>query len=113
MKILILLLILITTVAIYSLMQKETTDTSTENFTPDLILDVRNTEEWHMGHGKQSLLIPLPELENRIKELKNYKNKNIIVVCRSGNRAGAAISILERNGFTNLKNGGAWENYKN
>jgi rhodanese-related sulfurtransferase len=34
----------------------------------------------------------------------------VIVVCRSGNRAGAAKEILERSGIKNVENKGAWQN---
>ena len=81
-------------------------------FWMDLILDVRNLNEWNSGHGAHSILIPSPELENRISELESYKNKNVVVVCRSGNMAGQAVNILERYGFVNLQNGGSWENFK-
>jgi len=43
--------------------------------------------------------------------LTKFKGKkNIIVFCRSGNRSGQAKSILEQHGFTNVINGGAWDN---
>jgi rhodanese-related sulfurtransferase len=42
--------------------------------------------------------------------LEKFKNKkNIIVFCRSGNRSSQAKSILEKNGFTNVTNGGTWQ----
>jgi rhodanese-related sulfurtransferase len=44
--------------------------------------------------------------------LSLYKDKKIVVVCRSGGRAGQAIQTLQEKGFQNLQNGGAWENFK-
>jgi rhodanese-related sulfurtransferase len=42
--------------------------------------------------------------------LSKFKAKeNIVVFCRSGNRSGQAKSILEQNGFSNVTNGGTWQ----
>jgi hypothetical protein len=39
-----------------------------------------------------------------IDELEEYKNKELIVYCRSGNRSGQACMMLDAMGFTNTKN---------
>jgi phage shock protein E len=77
----------------------------------DLVLDVRTVDEWNAGHGTSAKNIPVDELSTRVAELSEYKNKNVVVVCRSGARAGMAIEVLKRAGFTNLENGGPWQNY--
>lgn len=69
-----------------------------------LILDVRTPNEYYSGHIKNSKLIPLQQLERRISEIQNYKDKDIIVYCRIGNRSVVAAEILVDNGFTNLYN---------
>lgn len=69
-----------------------------------LILDVRTPNEYYSGHIKNSKLIPLQQLERRISEIQNYKDKDIIVYCRIGNRSIVAAEILVDNGFTNLYN---------
>lgn len=61
------------------------------------ILDVRQPEEWHEYHVPGSTLIPLGELEARAKELP--RDKQIVVVCRSGNRSATGRDILLRAGF--------------
>jgi rhodanese-related sulfurtransferase len=44
-------------------------------------------------------------------QLVKFKNKkNIIVFCRSGGRSSQAKNILQQNGFTNVINGGTWNN---
>ena len=43
--------------------------------------------------------IPVQEIEKRIGELEQYRDKKIIVYCRSGNRSGTATKILNENGF--------------
>lgn len=80
-----------------------------------LLLDVRTCEEYDgtMGHIEGSILIPLYELEDRLAELDEYKNREIIVICRSGNRSGIGTQILTENGFEALNMAGgmiAWNN---
>lgn len=71
------------------------------------LVDVRTSAEFSGGHVKSSVNIPLDMVQN---QLAKFKDKNhIIVFCRSGNRSAQAKSILESNGFTNVTNGGTWE----
>ena len=72
------------------------------------LVDVRTTQEFASGHVKGSVNIPLNKIESHLKELKS--KKNMVVFCRSGNRSSQAKSILEKNGFTNVTNGGTWQN---
>jgi len=67
-----------------------------------VILDVRNPyelEDKSLGHIDGVLNIPLPELEKRLGELDEYKDKDIAVICRSGRRSGTAVDLLVKNGF--------------
>lgn len=64
------------------------------------ILDVRQPEEWNEAHIPGSTLIPLDQLPNRINELP--RDKEIVVVCRSGNRSAQGRDILLEAGFTNV-----------
>jgi rhodanese-related sulfurtransferase len=61
------------------------------------VLDVRTVEEWNEFHAPNSTLIPLDELATRISELP--RDKEIVVVCRSGNRSQQARDILLGAGF--------------
>jgi phage shock protein E len=78
-----------------------------------VVLDVRNPDEWAAGHLDKSTLVPLPEFEARLAEVDALvggdKTKPVIVVCRSGNRAGKAKALLEARGYTHVVNGGAWQ----
>lgn len=67
------------------------------------LFDVRETyefDEFNIG----ATLIPLGELPNRLTELSNLKNEEIIVHCRSGARSNNAKMFLLDNGFTNVRN---------
>lgn len=66
-----------------------------------IVLDVRTEEEYFgpLGHIEGAILIPINELENRLVELDEYRDKTIYVVCRSGNRSGFGKDILNNNNF--------------
>ena len=75
-------------------------------------LDVRTMREHADGAIPNTVCIPLQEIGQRLSELNDYKNKKIIVYCRSGNRSGKATKILIENGFdaVNLIGGmNSWE----
>ena len=70
------------------------------------VLDVRTQEEWDEYHAPNTTLIPLDQLPNRLNELP--KDKEIVIVCRSGNRSAQARDILLNAGFsqvTSMKGG--------
>ena len=66
-----------------------------------LLLDVRTLEEYYgdLGHLPASTLMPHYEVESRIAELSEHKDKKIIAYCRSGRRSAIATRILIENGF--------------
>lgn len=78
-----------------------------------LVLDVREEKEYQSGHVLNSMLIPLFKLNERIGELEKYRDRPVIVMCRSGNRSTSACALLGKQGFTQVYNlaGGitAWQ----
>ncbi len=68
------------------------------------ILDVRNPNEWEIVRLNGTVLIPLPELPNRLAELKGKEDTEILVHCKMGGRSAQACEILRQNGFKNVKN---------
>ncbi len=63
-------------------------------------LDVRTQEEWNEFHAPNATLIPLDQLPARLNELP--KDKEIVVVCRSGNRSQQGRDILLNAGFAQV-----------
>ena len=61
-------------------------------------VDVRTQEEWDQGHIARSTLIPLNDLQSRLGELP--RDRDIVVVCRSGVRSKEGMTILRQSGFT-------------
>lgn len=72
-----------------------------------MLVDVRTPAEFAEGSVPDAVNIPLDRIEDRISEFD--KDKEIIVFCRSGNRSAQALSILKDHGFTNVRNGGTWQ----
>lgn len=65
---------------------------------PDaVLLDCREQDEWDEAHIDGAVLIPMIQLPERIHEID--ATKEIICVCRSGNRSGKVAAWLINNGF--------------
>jgi len=62
------------------------------------VLDVRTQAEYDQAHIANSTLIPLDVLKNRLNELPG--GREIVLVCRSGNRSKQALSVLKWAGIT-------------
>ncbi len=65
-----------------------------------LVLDVREPSEWATGVIDGATLISLGELPNRLGELP--RDRDIVVVCRSGNRSAQGRDILLGAGFSSV-----------
>lgn len=78
-----------------------------------LVLDVREDAEYKSGHVLNAKLIPLGKLGERIGELEKYRDKPVVVVCRSGARSANACALLGKQGYSEVYNlaGGmiAWQ----
>ncbi len=68
-----------------------------------VFLDVR--EEWeYEDDNLEAKNIPLGDLPNRLEEMDEFKDQEIIVHCRSGARSGNAKKFLESKGYTKVRN---------
>ncbi len=63
-------------------------------------VDVRTLEEWNEVRVPNVTLIPLDDLESRLNEIP--QGREIVVMCRSGNRSKPGRDILLDNGFTQV-----------
>lgn len=77
-----------------------------------LIIDVREPNEYAELRAKGSVLLPLGQLNSRVKDLP--RDRELLMMCRSGGRSANATQFLAANGFENVTNvsGGiiAWHN---
>ena len=62
-----------------------------------LLLDVRNDDEWVVGHAPAAVHMPLGALSERHTELPT--DRRIVVICRSGGRSARATEALVGAGY--------------
>ncbi|WPL19640.1 Thiosulfate sulfurtransferase GlpE [Thiorhodovibrio winogradskyi] len=78
------------------------------------VIDVRPSADYAKGHIINALNIPMNGFRNQTATLAKYKNKPLIVSCRSGSQSQMACGILRKQGFEEVYNlrGGvmAWQN---
>ncbi len=75
------------------------------------IIDVREKSEYDIIHLKDSKLIPMSEIQNKIDEID--WNKKVIFICRTGSRSGIMANILSNQNreILNLR-GGLFDCYR-
>ena len=67
-----------------------------------LIIDVREPNEYAQVRAKGSVLLPLGQLNSRVKDLPH--DREILLMCRTGGRSSNATKFLASNGFENVTN---------
>lgn len=77
-------------------------DTFAEGEVDHILVDVRTPREFDGGHIAGAVNIPLDEIPQRLAEFP--QDKPIVLYCRSGNRSGQAMSLLDREGYDGLYN---------
>ena len=78
---------------------KEKKESGSEFF----LLDVREGFEY-MVSNLDGEHIPLGDLSSRVDEIKNHKDAEVVVMCRSGGRSAKAVEFLEGEGFSSVYN---------
>lgn len=74
-----------------------------------VLVDVRQEEEWNAGKIPGAKHLPLDRLKDRQEELP--KDRDVILVCRSGTRSEFGAMMLSKQGYeaSSLEGGvGAW-----
>lgn len=67
------------------------------------IIDVREPYE-HEAFNIGGELIPLNSLPGTMASLESYKDKEVVIYCRSGQRSGMAQQFLTQAGFNQVRN---------
>lgn len=71
-----------------------------------IILDVREQNEFDEGHIPGAILISYTEITQKAEEILPYKDKQILVYCRSGKRSKIAAESLAKLGCTTVSSTG-------
>jgi rhodanese-related sulfurtransferase len=79
-----------------------TYDLHRSNHVPHTLLDVREPEEFTLGHIPGALNIPLSELQDRLDEVP--VDQVVVVVCAHGIRSVIAARILAEAGYDGIYN---------
>ena len=91
----------------------ETLRTLMDSATPPRVLDVRTPGEFDTVHMPGAYNVPLDLLREHRDEILSHLDQDVVLVCRSGQRAAQAEETLRRTGLTNVHvlEGGitAWE----
>jgi rhodanese-related sulfurtransferase len=78
-----------------------------------LLLDVRDDVEFAGGHIASARHVPLLHLKKQVAGLEKFRDKPVVVICRSGARSATGCRVLRNAGFGEVYNfkGGmlAWE----
>jgi rhodanese-related sulfurtransferase len=69
-----------------------------------VIIDVREDWEHQESNISGSQNIPLGVLPQRLDDLDELKEQEVIVQCRSGARSASAKAFLQQQGFKNVRN---------
>lgn len=77
-----------------------------------VLIDVRTDSEFNAGHLSGALHIPYDQIANRVAELEESKEKELLLYCRSGHRSGVGVEILTNLGFVKVFNAGCFEDLK-
>ncbi|EJR29084.1 MULTISPECIES: sulfurtransferase TusA family protein [Bacillus] len=65
-----------------------------------IVLDVREEAEFAFGHIPSAISVPLGKLDSAVLD----QEKQIYVICRTGNRSDVACQMLKEKGYSNVKN---------
>ncbi|WP_110685596.1 rhodanese-like domain-containing protein [Salinicola aestuarinus] len=67
-----------------------------------LLLDIRESAEFKAGHIAGAKNVPQSRLKERLPQLEKHKESPVIVVCKQGQNAGAAVTELTQAGFSRV-----------
>lgn len=70
---------------------------------PFLLLDCREQDEHTLVNIPEARLLPMSEIQNRISELDDQREAEIVVYCHHGMRSLQVATWLQQQGFTNVK----------
>jgi rhodanese-related sulfurtransferase len=69
-----------------------------------VVIDVRPAADFAKGHIINAQNIPMNGFKNQLGQLDKYKDRTIVVNCRSGSQSQAACKTLREAGFSKVYN---------
>ena len=97
-----LLLLLITErrKAVPSLTPQEATVLGNDDDT--VMLDIRSAADFRSGCILHAKNLPFAELPQRLNDIQKYRDKPIVLICKTGQTAAGAANLLSKEGYTKV-----------
>lgn len=77
------------------------------------VLDIRDAKEFREGHITGAINIPFTGVADRLRELSQYKENPIVIVCKMGQHSSTVGKTLRDDGFGDVRRLtggiGAWQ----
>ncbi len=67
-----------------------------------LLLDIRSLDEFSSGHITGAKNIPADQVAGRLSELSKHKTGSLILTDAKGNKTGAVVALLKKEGFSEV-----------
>src|SRR5881392_1792622 len=72
-----------------------------ERSEPVVYLDVREPNEWNLGHLPRAIHLPRGNLEGKVEGLID-RNQKVVVYCARGNRSALAALTMQQMGYAKV-----------
>lgn len=66
---------------------------------PPLLIDCRRPDEYAVARIEGAVLMPMDQIPQRLEELDQHAEREILVHCHKGVRSLRVVDFLRRNGF--------------
>ena len=67
-----------------------------------VILDVREPNEWNLGHVPSATLLPRGVIESNV-EARVPRDKTVVLYCSGGSRSALAADTMQQMGYANVR----------
>jgi phage shock protein E len=84
-------------------LEKVTPEQLLNNRDAYIVLDVRSVKEFNASHIEGAINIPHTEIAQHLATIQSWQDKEIVVHCKSGYRAGKAERLLLDHKVVNIK----------
>lgn len=69
-----------------------------------VLVDCREQDEYNLVRIDGYVLIPMSEIQNRLRELEAHKSEHIVVHCHHGGRSRRVTNWLRQQGYDKVQN---------
>ncbi len=82
--------------------------TMVQSGTSAVLLDVREPNEWNLGHIPGAIHIPRGTLETKVEQMVP-RDREVVIYCAGGNRSALAADTMQQMGYEKVSSmAGGW-----